>query len=75
MAFSWTFGIELEFAYAFVHPPSVSLPDPTETRKLRFKPHTHEINQLIEFDDLPPVKSAEQLADRTIYNRNFIKEW
>jgi Putative amidoligase enzyme len=74
MALPWTFGVELEFACAFMYPLSVSLPDETEIRKLRFKPYRHEIDQLIEVDDLPPIESSEQLADRTIYNRNFIKE-
>lgn len=73
MSLPWTFGVELEFALAFVYPPSVPLPDPTETRKLRFKPYRYEIEHFISSYDLKPVHSTDELADRTKYGSIFTK--
>lgn len=67
MSLPWTFGVELEFALAFVYPPSVPLPEPIKTRKLRFKPYRYEIDHFISSYDLQPIHSADELADRTKY--------
>ncbi|PMD18832.1 hypothetical protein NA56DRAFT_706362 [Hyaloscypha hepaticicola] len=73
MSLPWTFGVELEFALAFVYPPSVPLPEPTKTRKLRFKPYRYEIDRFISSYDLQPIHSANELADRMKYGSIFTK--
>jgi hypothetical protein len=74
MALPWTFGVELEFTVAFVYPHNVPLPDPAETRKLRFKPHWHEIEELIEQSSLPEIAVETQLADRNTYRPTFMRQ-
>lgn len=73
MSLPWTFGVELEFALAFVYPPSVPLSEPTKTRKLRFKPYRYEIDHFISSYDLQPIHSADELADRMKYCSIFTK--
>ncbi|KAE9373686.1 hypothetical protein N431DRAFT_465964 [Stipitochalara longipes BDJ] len=46
----WFFGLELEFVLAFIYPESRASPDPTETRKVRFKLLPWEIKNAIEQD-------------------------
>jgi hypothetical protein len=73
MALPWTFGVELEFTIAFVYPHNVALPGLTESRKLRFKPYQNEIDRFISEEGLPPIHSTTELADRNIYNGEFIR--
>lgn len=65
--------MELEFSVAFVYPRNVRLPDPTETRKLLFKPYRNEIDRFITEDGLPLIVSTTELADYTIYERNWLR--
>jgi hypothetical protein len=71
MALPWTFGVELEFCVAFVYPHTVPLPDPDETRKLRFKPREGEIASAIDAHALPPVTSTAEFANRAVYREQF----
>ncbi|KAH8789012.1 putative amidoligase enzyme-domain-containing protein [Hyaloscypha sp. PMI_1271] len=73
MALPWTFGVELEFTVAFVYPRSVALPDPTESRKLRFEPYQNEIDRFISEEGLSPIDSTTELADRNLYNGELMR--
>lgn len=74
MALPWTFGVEMEFCVAFIYPHTVPLPDPAETRKLRFKPRRAEIDKAIDDLGLPPITWTTELANDIIYRDSFFDE-
>jgi hypothetical protein len=71
MALPWMFGVEMEFCVAFIYPRPVPLPDPAETRRLRFKPLRGEIDEAINAYSLPPITSTAELANETVYKEAF----
>jgi hypothetical protein len=80
MALPWTFGLELEFGVGFIYPPPKALPDPTETRKLRFEPTGKDAESAMitlhrwrEKNGMPPVAAVDSCADREVYDASFMR--
>jgi hypothetical protein len=66
----------MEFGVAFIHASTKALPDPTETRKVRFEPTQQEedepFNDLNDYLSESPIFSPGGFADEEIFDEIFM---